>query len=598
MSNSAEAIRWRDWNEESFMAARQEEKRVLLTLTATWCHWCHVMDQTSYANPRVVELVNSQFIPVRVDVDRRPDISRRYNQGGFPTVAILNDQGELIAGRVYAPPDQMVSFLEQAEGMHRVGAVVKPSLADDHGAPLVTVPAKRERESTSNAILERLRELYDPEFGGFGREPKQPPWEALRFLLAVFGRSGDKSLLGMVVNTLEGMRAGLYDQNGQGFFRYSVARDWRVPHYEKMIVTNANMAWLYLEAYQVTGRRTYKDVAMGVLDYLLRTLYDSGRGAFYASQDAGEDYYRLPWKDRAQDQSPSIDRTFYTGWNALAAAALVKAYAVLGTPSYLEVAARVLDLLWREAWQPDVGVAHVVEGTRDQPLVLDEHVQFLRASLVFYQATGNPEHLKRAIAIAQSVQSLFGAGDGGYYDTADVYSPSAGRLAQDKPVLENSLLAEALMGLSCLTGQEEYLTWAADSLNSFQDVVPGSSFIGPKGSRHVEEDEEALFLPAGSAWGRAWDMLESGPVHLVLVGTCSHPAARSLLKATLSLFAPHGIVQSLDPERDQDRIASLGFPAKSPPALYACMGGICLPPITTPQEVRKLKSTRPWASWH
>ena len=94
MSNPAEAegIGWRDWNEESFLAARQEEKRVLLTLTATWCHWCHVMDQTSYADPQVVDLVNSRFIPVKVDVDRRPDISRRYNQGGFPTVAILDDQ--------------------------------------------------------------------------------------------------------------------------------------------------------------------------------------------------------------------------------------------------------------------------------------------------------------------------------------------------------------------------------------------------------------------------------------------------------------------------------------------------------------------------
>ena len=593
----AEGIGWRGWNEESFLAARQEEKRVLLTLTATWCHWCHVMDQTSYADPRVVDLVNSRFIPVRVDVDRRPDISRRYNQGGFPSVAILDDQGELIAGRVFAPPDQMVSFLEQAEGRHPERIVVKSSLPDAYGAPLVSAPAKLERESTSGAILDRLRELYDPEFGGFGREPKQPPWEALRFLLALHGRSMDMSLLEMLVNTLEGMRAGLYDQNDQGFFRYSVARDWKVPHYEKMIVTNANLAWLYLEAYQVTGRRAYKGAAMGALDYLLKNLFDSGQVAFHASQDAGEDYYRLPWKDRDQSQRPSIDRTIYSGWNALAAAALVKAFGVLGTPSHLDVAARVLDLLWRDAWHPERGIAHVVGGSWDQPPVLDAHVQFLRAWMAFYQATGNPEHLKRAIAIAQCVQSLFGAGDGGCYDTADVCSPSAGRLPQDKPVLENALLAEALLGLACLTGQDEYFNLAADTLKTFQDVVPGSSFLGPEGSRRVEEDEEALFLPAGSAWGRARDMLDCGPVHLVLVGTSSQPATKRLLAASLRLSAPHGIVQPLDPEQDQDRIASLGFPASKAPALYVCMGGICLPPITALLEVRKLKSTRPWASY-
>ncbi len=164
-------------------------------------------------------------------------------------------------------------------------------------------------------------------------------------------------------------------------------------------------------------------------------------------------------------------------------------------------------------------------------------------------------------------------------------------------MLENALLAEALIGLSCLTGQDEYLTLAADTLKTFQDVVPGSSFIGSKGSRRVEEDEEALFLPAGSAWGRARDMLDCGPVHLVLVGTSSQPATRSLLNATLRLLAPHGIVQPLDPERDPDRIASLGFPANNAPALYVCMGGICLPPITTPQEVRELRSTRPWAAY-
>ena len=280
----------------------------------------------------------------------------------------------------------------------------------------------------------------------------------------------------------------------------------------------------------------------------------------------------------------------------MAAAALVKAFGVLGTLSHLEVAARVLDLLWRDAWHPERGIAHVVGGSWDQPPVLDAHVHFLRAWLAFYQVTRNPEHLKRAIAIAQCVQSLFGASDGGCYDTADVFSSSAWRLPQDKPVLENALLAEALIGLSCLTGQDKYFNLAAETLKTFQDVVPGRSFLGPEGSRRVEEDEEALFLPAGSAWGRARDMLDCGPVHLVLVGNSSLPATKSLLKAALRLPAPHGIVQPLDPEQDQDRIASLGFPPDKEPALYVCMGGICLPPITTPQEVNRLKPTRPWAS--
>ena len=111
--NGEDSIRWLEWGEDAFAASRQEGKPLLLTLTATWCHWCHVMDETSYSDPRVIERINSGFIPVRVDVDRRPDISRRYNQGGYPSVAVLDGGGELLAGRIYMPPDEMLTLLAQ-----------------------------------------------------------------------------------------------------------------------------------------------------------------------------------------------------------------------------------------------------------------------------------------------------------------------------------------------------------------------------------------------------------------------------------------------------------------------------------------------------
>ena len=177
------AIHWREWNEEVFLTAQREGKPVLLTLSATWCHWCHVMDQTSYSDSRVIDLVNSCFIPVRVDVDQRPDISRRYNQGGFPSVVILSDQGELITGRVYTPPEEMAQLLEQVKAGYPAwaGPVAGPSYDQTHPS---TPPAARDiRESPVTRVLLRLEELYDPDYGGFGREPKQPPWEALRFLL-------------------------------------------------------------------------------------------------------------------------------------------------------------------------------------------------------------------------------------------------------------------------------------------------------------------------------------------------------------------------------------------------------------------------------
>lgn len=109
----ANSIAWRDWNETAFEAAKAEGKPVLLTLGATWCHWCHVMDETAYADERVIGLVNDRFIPVRVDVDQRPDISLRYNQGGYPSIALLTGNGEFVAGRPYTPPDEMLALLER-----------------------------------------------------------------------------------------------------------------------------------------------------------------------------------------------------------------------------------------------------------------------------------------------------------------------------------------------------------------------------------------------------------------------------------------------------------------------------------------------------
>ena len=125
--------------------------------------------------------------------------------------------------------------------------------------------------------------------------------------------------------------------------------------------------------------------------------------------------------------------------------------------------------------------------------------------------------------------------------------------------------------------------------------MPGSSYLGPRASRRMEEDEERLFLPAGSAWGRAWDMLDSGPVHLVLIGGAAQAGTKALQRAAHRTYAPHRIVQLLDPEQDAGRITSLGFPIGGEPSLYACMGGMCLAPITKPQEVRRLGITRPWS---
>ena len=153
----------------------------------------------------------------------------------------------------------------------------------------------------------------------------------------------------MVETTLEGMWQGIYDRKGQGFYRYSVSRDWKVPHYEKMLVSNASLLLAYLETYQVTRKVGYRRAAEGILLYLTNTLHDREQGLFYASQDADEPFYQMSWKDRDAAVPPPIDRTFYAGWNALAALALVRAAGVAGQTGLPPAwAPTSLDRLWRE----------------------------------------------------------------------------------------------------------------------------------------------------------------------------------------------------------------------------------------------------------
>jgi uncharacterized protein YyaL (SSP411 family) len=218
----------------------------------------------------------------------------------------------------------------------------------------------------------------------------------------------------------------------------------------------------------------------------------------------------------------------------------------------------------------------------------------LKAFLDLYEATGNPDTLGTAIQVMECIQKLFGAPDGGYHDVCDLSSGAGPAMQPILPLLENSLMAEALIRLSVLTDQPSLEQRARETLSLFRGVAPGSSYIGPPGLRRMEEDEEKLYLAAAPAWARAWDMLEHGAVHFVLVGTSSDSRTRRILGAALRVFAPYKVVQVLDPTEDAARVSELGFPIDASPALYVCMSGMCLSPIHTPAQVRSLASEQPW----
>ena len=235
---------------------------------------------------------------------------------------------------------------------------------------------------------------------------------------------------------------------------------------------------------------------------------------------------------------------------------------------------------------------HVVNESGG-PRFLADHVHALGAFLGCYQATGNRTELERAEAVLHAIRQHFSASDGGFYDVCPGTAPGGPELAGVKPVLENALLAEAIVTLAAINRDEEYLDVARATLDTFSQVVPGRSYLGPPRVRRVEEDEERLFLPAASAWARASELMRSGPVHLVVIGDSSLNTTKSLVKAALKAKTPSWVVQILDPNVEPDTVGQLGFPARDGSAVYLCVGRRCLAPIHEAGELRSW--TRPGA---
>jgi uncharacterized protein YyaL (SSP411 family) len=263
MTRDHETIHWQLWEAEAFQQARNLAKPIFLSISAVWCHWCHVMDQESFTHPEVIRRINTDFIPVRVDSDKRPDINSRYNMGGWPTVAILNVEGKLIAGATYLPTPQLLTMLSSIAREPQKKTQV-PSESKTQAPP----PSLDLDESMVQTVAGFLERTFDRSFGGFGAPPKFPqPW-AIELALHLHAKTGEGKWIEMATLTLENMRnGGIYDHIDGGFFRYATRGDWDNPHYEKLLELNARMLSLYLQAYQLTGEMTYRVTAQGVLDY-------------------------------------------------------------------------------------------------------------------------------------------------------------------------------------------------------------------------------------------------------------------------------------------------------------------------------------------
>jgi len=296
-------VDWYPWGPEAFEKAKRENKPIFLSIGYAACHWCHVMEHESFENERIAEVLNDGFVSIKVDREERPDVDEIYMQvtmamnqghGGWPmSVFLTPEQVPFFAG-TYFPPEQFRSLLgaiSQAWGENRDQIDVQARQIREYVQDwaLGEAPADDLIDlDTVNRTARTLASHFDPELGGIsgGGSNKFPPSMAMELMLRVHRRSGDELLLHMVEVTLDRMaRGGIYDHLGGGICRYSTDERWLVPHFEKMLYDQALVSSIYLDGYQVTGRKYYADVAADIFDYVLADLR-SPEGGFYSSRDA------------------------------------------------------------------------------------------------------------------------------------------------------------------------------------------------------------------------------------------------------------------------------------------------------------------------
>ncbi len=499
-------VSWYAWSEEAFAKAKKEDKPIFLSIGYSTCHWCHVMAHESFEDEEVAEVLNRDFISIKVDKEERPDIDAVYmsvcqgltGSGGWPlTIIMTPDQKPFFAGTYYPKTRRynVPGILEVLSAISKEWKDNKLSLlktgekivhALNHREQKQIDPGQDLRSSNylSRAIIhnakENLLQSFDPQYGGFGRNPKFPTPHNLMFLLRYHQFEKDELALEIVEKTLQQMyRGGIFDHIGYGFSRYSTDEQWLVPHFEKMLYDNALLAIAYIEAYQVTGKERYQSVAAKILSYMKREMNDEN-GGFYSAQDAdsegvegkyyvfsdneiisllGEqdgmlfnEFYDITKKGNFEGNNipnliknqeyepipdaigaliPSVyeyrrnrtrlhkdDKTL-TSWNSLVVVAYAKAYKAFKEEKYLQIAERAAEFI-SESLTEDNGRLSVSyrDGKVSGNGTLEDYTFYIWALLELYETNLDITYLEQARKLTDYMQDSFWDEEGkGFYLT-------------------------------------------------------------------------------------------------------------------------------------------------------------------------------------
>ena len=595
-------VDWFPWGEEAFAKARAEQKPILLSIGYSTCHWCHVMAHESFEDETTAALMNEGFVSIKVDREERPDVDSVYmtftqaltGQGGWPmTVFLTPDLEPFYAGTYFPPTDQhgRPAFPRLLINIRNAWKDKRAQVLDSAASITKQIREASDRVAVRGGtiapdvltrVVEGLRTAYEPIAGGFGSAPKFPTTTVFEFLLwfhATVRDEQEPSGLDMVAHTLTQMaHGGIYDHLGGGFARYSVDSEWLVPHFEKMLYDNAQLARVYLHAYQLTGDTLFERIARETLDYLLCEMHDApsagGAGGFYAAQDAdsegiegkffvwtveeidailGSDdgaLFRSVFGVTLEGNFTDPHHMHLTGRNVLSQPHTLDEIAAANGIDLIELTARVDEL--RE--QMFVAREARVHPSRDDKVITAWNGLALSAFAEAARILDDPRYLEAARGIATFLR-------GTMWDSSSLRHVYGGGAAK----IDGQLDDYASVGLGAIdlyraTGDLDLIDWAAELLEAaierFHDDEDGGFFESPSDGEELILRQKPFFdspTPSGNgsmallaSWlgrylGRPqWEALSTEVVSLVATQLERAPTGfGATMQALVLALTPH-----------------------------------------------------------
>jgi len=641
-------VDWYPWGEEAFARAVKEGKPVFLSIGYSTCHWCHVMERESFANAEIAAMLNRGFVAIKVDREERPDIDRLYmayvvgttGHGGWPMSVWLTPEGKPFFGGTYFPPERFKEVLQRVSAAWKTERAELERSSEAMAARLreLNAPAAGESsldEGSVKAAVEHYRSTFDKEHGGFGGAPKFARPVALQFLLRYGGEDGRQ----MVFRTLEAMAAGgIRDQVGGGFHRYATDAAWRVPHFEKMLYDQAQLAVVYLEAYQISGRQEFAGEARGTLDYVLREMR-SAEGGFYSAEDADSEggegaFYRwsaaeiekalgkpsaewmifqygvgkastIPrrrhtsgetarrFKIRAEQVDKAAERLLaaragrprplrddkvLSGWNGLMISAMAKGGAVLREARYGEAARRAADFVLEKMYREGSLLRRYREGEAGIEGFLDDFAFFAQGLLDLYETSGEPRYLDAAEELTRQMQQRFlNEESGAFYTTQGKDAKLWMRMEDGYDGAEpsgNSVAAMNLIRLAEFSDNKQLREAAGRLLRAFSEKL-------------MADPEAYPGLLMSHGYGKA------ARKQIVIVGE-EGAAMQAMLGEVHSRFLPHKILVPITSgerkKRMSARLEVIGTMTSidGAPTAYVCENYTCKLPVNDPERLAGL----------